>query len=140
MPSNAFAGVGTQFKRGTGATAETFVAIAEVNSINGPGMEKQQIEVTSLDSTGGWREYIGGFKDGGELTLEMNFTYASYDILFGDFEDTDSHNYQIALSDTTASTFAFAGVVTGCPISVTADDKVTATITIKLTGPVTLTA
>lgn len=140
MSSNAVAGVGTQFKRGNGASSETFTAIAEVLSINGPGMDKQEIDVTNLDSTGGWREYITGFKDGGTVELEMNFTYASYDLLFGDFEDDESHNYQIVLSDSTASTFAFAGLVKACPISVTADQQITANVTIKLTGPVTLTA
>ena len=51
MASNAISGVGTVFLRaGT--------ALAEVNSITGPGMTRDFIDVTSLDSTSGYREFI----------------------------------------------------------------------------------
>lgn len=140
MSSNAFAGVGTQLKRGNGASAEVFTALAEINSISGPSNDTQEIEVTSLDSTDGWREYILGFKDGGELTFEMNFTYAAYSILFGDWDDRVAVNFQLVLSDTGATTFSFAALVKSCPVLVPFDDKVTANITLRITGPVALAA
>ena len=31
------------------------------------------IDVTSLDSCNGYREFIGGFRDGGTITMRMNF-------------------------------------------------------------------
>lgn len=139
MPSNAFAGVGTQFKRGNGASVETFAAIAEINSIEGPSMTREAIDVTSLDSTSGYREWIAGFRDGGTVTLNMNFTYTGYNTLKGDYDDDDEHNYQIVLSDSGNTTIAFAAWVTDIPVSVQPDDKVTATITLKITGPVNVT-
>lgn len=138
MASEAIAGVGAQFKRGNGATSEVFTALSEVNSINGPTMTREQIDVTSLDSTGGYREYIGGFRDGGEVTLNMNFTRDNFVTLLTDFESADNVNYQIVLNDTGATTLTFAGVVTNLPLSVPTDDKVTVDATIKVTGQVEL--
>lgn len=140
MPSNAFAAVGTLFQRGDGASAEAFSTIAEVNSIEGPGMTREIIDVTSLDSTGGYREYIAGFRDGGEVTLNMNFTYTTYNQMLTDYNDDDSHNYQIVWSDTGNTTLAFAAWVMNVPVSTPVGDKVSATITLKVTGAVTLTA
>jgi len=140
MPSSAIAGVGTQFKRGDGASNEEFTAVAEVNSINGPGMTRDFIDVTSLDSTDGYREYIGGFRDGGQITLNMNFTRAGYEQMRVDFEDDDSVNYQIVLPDAGQTTLDMAAFVTDMPLSITPDDKVTLDVTLKVTGVVSLTS
>jgi predicted secreted protein len=138
--SDAIAGVGTSFKRGDGASPEVFTAIAEVNSIKGPGMIRNFIDVTSLDSTGGYKEFIGGFRDGGEVTLNMNFTLDGYAQMLDDFEDDDSHNYQIVLPDTGNTTLDFAAFVTNLPLTVSPDDKVTIDVTLKITGEVSLTS
>lgn len=138
--SDAIAGVGTSFKRGDGASPEVFTAIAEVNSITGPSMTREFIDVTSLDSTGGYREFIGGFRDGGEVTLTMNFTRNGYEEMRLDFVSDDSVNYQIVLPDTGATTLDFAAFVTDLPLTITPDDKVTAEVTLKITGEVLLTS
>lgn len=140
MPSNAIAGVGTSFKRGDGTSTESFVAIAEVNSITGPSMTRAFIDVTSLDSTGGYREYIGGFRDGGDVVLNMNFTRDNFIIFLGDYEDDDTHNYQIVFPDTGATTIDFVGVCTDMPPSVPTDDKVTMDVTIRVTGQPTISS
>lgn len=140
MTTNAIAGVGAQFKRGNGGSPEAFAAIAEINSIAGPTMTRGQIDVTSLDSSGGYREYIAGFRDGGELTLNMNFTRDGYIALQSDFESDSARNYQIVLPDTGNTTFDFAGLVMGIPLDVPTDGKITCTCTIKLTGAVTVSS
>jgi predicted secreted protein len=140
MPSNAFAGVGTLFKRGDGASNETFATIAEVNSITGPNKTRDTIDVTSLDSTGAYREFIASFRDSGEVTLNMNFTMAGYSDMNDDFESASLVNYQIILPDTGATTFDFAGLVTAINNSVPTDDKVSMDVTIKISGQVTLTS
>lgn len=138
--SDAIAGVGTAFKRGDGASPEVFTAIAEVNSITGPSMSRETIDVTSLDSTGGYREYITGFRDGGEVALSMNFTRDGWEAMRIDFANDDTVNYQIVFPDTGATTLDFAAYVTDLPITTTPDDKITAEITLKITGEVTLTS
>ena len=137
--SDAVAGVGTAFKRENDGSSGVFTAIAEINSITGPGMARDFIDVTNLDSTGGYREFIGGFRDGGNVTLNMNFTIDGYNQMKDDFENDDSINYQIVLPDTGATTLEFAAFVTDLPLSVTPDDKITIDVTLKVTGQVTLT-
>jgi len=129
--SNAFSGVGSKFRRYSGSA---WAAIAEVKSIQGPTMTREMIDVTSLDSTGGYREFIPSFRDGGTVTLSMNFTYAGYSLLKGDFESDTLHEYEILLADGTSVTFS--GYVQDLPINVTFDDAVTSDVTIKVTGEV----
>lgn len=129
--SKAIAGVGTKFFRnGT--------ALAEVNSINGPGMTRDFIDVTSLDSVGGYREFIAGFRDGGTVTLNMNFTRATYDLMKDDFENDDEQIYEIVLPDDDVTSVEFLGLVTELPLTIPTDDKVTADVTIKVSGAVTV--
>ena len=135
--SDAIAGKGTKFRRWS-IILGAWVDIAEINSINGPGMSRDTIDVTSLDSTGGYREFIGGFRDGGTVTLSMNFTRAGYELMKDDFESDVLQNYEILLPDTDATSFEFEGLVTELPLSIVPDDKVTADITIKVSGEVTL--
>lgn len=133
MASNAFAGVGTVFKRNG-------VALAEVNSISGPSKTRDTIDVTSLDSTGGYREFIGGFRDGGEVGLNMNFTMAGYNLLNTDFEASTLQTFTIVLSDAGATTFDFSAFVSNLTMSVQPGDKVTAEVTLKISGQVTMTS
>ena len=140
MASAAFSGVGTTFKNGDGESNEQFTAIAEINSIDGPNKSRATIDVTSLDSTGGYREFIASFRDAGQVTLTMNFTRDGYDEMNDDFEASVSRNYQIVLSDTGATTFDFAAFVTDLGMAVPFEDKVTASVTLKISGVVTMTS
>ncbi len=132
MASNAFSGVGTSFYRNDPSTG--WGAIAEVNNISGPGMTRDFIDVTSLGSTGGYREFITGFRDGGEVTFQMNMTNDGYDQLMTDFEADAAREYKIVLPDDDESTFSFSGLITAIPLNVQPDDKVTVDVTIKVTG------
>ena len=135
MASNAFAGVGTLFRRWSGSD---WANIAEVNSISGPSMSRDTIDVTSLDSTGGYREFIAGFRDPGTVQLNMNFTRTTFDLMKTDFESDTAQNYEIFLSDTEGTSLEFVGLVTELPVEITTDDKVTSSVTIKITGQVTV--
>ena len=131
--SDAFAGVGTRFRRWNSTTTE-WQDIAEVKTISGPGMSRDVIDVTSLDSTGGWREFIAGFRNAGTVVLNMNFTRDTYDIMWADFGDDDVQYYEMVLSDPENTTIEFTGLVTELPINVSADDAVTNDATIQISG------
>lgn len=138
--SDAFSGVGAQFKRSDMATSPQFAAIAEVNDINGPEKSRNTIDTTSLDTDGGYKTFIGGFRDAGEVKLEMNFTFAGYDLMNDDFEDDDPRDYQIVLPDVGNTTLQFSALVTNLGMKIPKEDKVTASVTLKISGQVTLTA
>ena len=135
MASTAVSGVGTQVSK-MGCRQCCYTSLAEVNSITGPSMTRAFIDVTSLDSTGGYREFITGFRDAGTISLKMNFTTASYAFMKEDFQKVEANAYQIVLSDTGLSTLEFEGLVTELPLSIPTDDKITADVTIKITGEV----
>ena len=66
-------GRGVRFKISDGNSPAVFVAVANVTSINLSGRDAEEIDFTTLDSTGGFREYRQGFKDGGTIALEIHF-------------------------------------------------------------------
>lgn len=133
--SKAIAGVGAVFSRWDEVQAD-WEDIAEITSISGPTMTREFIDVTSLDSTDGYKEFITGFRDAGTVTLAMNFRRDMYNLMKEDFEDDLAKNYEIILPDEDQTSFEFAGLVTELPLEITATDKVTLNVTIKLTGKV----
>jgi len=140
MTTNAISSVGASFKRGDGSSNESFAAIAEINSITGPSKSRDTIDVTSLDSTGGYKEFKASFRDPGEVTLNMNYSRDGYNTLNDDFESDTSKNYQIVMPDTGNTTYDFAGYVTAIPITIPLIDKVTMDVTIKITGQITMSS
>ena len=138
MSSNAISGVGTVFQRWDAVGSNGWVKIAEITKISGPGMTKETIEVTSLDSTGGYKEFIAGMRDGGSVSLSMNFTRANYDLMKDDFENDTLQNYEIVLPDADVTSAEFEGLVTELPLTIAGDDKITMDVTIKISGEVTI--
>jgi len=107
----AIAGVGTQFRRWNTATG-TWDTVAEINSITGPGMTRDTIDTTALDTAGGYRTFIAGFKNAGTIALAMNFTRDTYETMLSDFESDVVQNYEIVLPDADNTSLEFQGLVT----------------------------
>lgn len=128
---------GTQFRRGNGATVEVFTAIANVTSIGGPARSRETIDVTAHDSPDQYMQFIGGLKDGGEVSLEINYdpSEATHD-LDDDFDDVDPRNYQIVILPDTADehTWDFAGILTELSDEFPFDDKMARSMTVKISG------
>lgn len=131
--SEAISGVGVHLSRWDGSA---YVALAEITSIKGPGKKRDTIEVTNLDSTGGYKEFIGGFREGGTVSLTMNFTRASYDLMNADFETDDVQYYAITIPDAALTTLEFEGFVQELPLNISAKDAITADVTILVSGKV----
>jgi len=135
--SNAVISVGTKFYKETASASLPYTPIAEITAIDGPSVSRDTIDVTSLDSTGGYKEYVPGFRDSGEISLTMNFTATTYEIMLDDFESDNLINYKIETPD--GSTWTFAGYITELSLSASTGDKITSNVTIKISGPVTYT-
>lgn len=135
--ANAVAGVGTVFQRLNPNTA-VWDDIAEINSIEGPNEDRDTIDVTSLDTEGGYDEFITGFLEGGTLVLNMNFNRNGYEVMKQDFEVDLVRNYRIVLPDDEDTTLEFEGLVTEIPITMEADNQLTADVTIQVSGEITI--
>jgi hypothetical protein len=62
MATSAKSAFGTTLKKGA-------TAIAELISIGGPTISADTIEATSHDSPDGYREFLQGLRDAGEITI-----------------------------------------------------------------------
>lgn len=132
--SQAVSGLGTRVLRWNSEGSAGWEDIAEVSNASGPGMTRDFIEVTSFQSAGGYREFIAGFRDGGTVSLTMNFVSSSYMLMKNDFEEDSPQYYQIVLPDTNNTSLVFPGLVTELPLEIPTDDKITANVTIKIVG------
>lgn len=133
---------GTEFRRATTLSPGTvFETIANVTNIGGPARTRETINVTSHQSPGQWMEFIGGLKDGGEISLDINYDPAelTHD-LDDDFDDVDPRNYRIVILPDTEDehTWTISGIMTELSDEFPHDDKMSRSMTIKVTGKPTL--
>ncbi len=117
-------------------------AIGGLTSIGGIEITADTIDVTALDSEGGYGEFIGGRKDGGEVPIEGFFN--SDDV--GQMEMQDAldeglaEDYKIEFPTTPKATWAFKAVVTGFKVGdVDVDGTINFGATLKISGKPTLT-
>lgn len=131
---------GIALKRGDGATpTEVFATIANVTSVKGPEIEREAYDVTAHDSPDGWREFIGGLKDGGEVSIEVNYDPRIHDALVSDFDDAQPRNYKMVFPGTLGS-WSLKLLLTGFSQESPVDDKLSAELTYKVSGKPTITA
>lgn len=140
--SDAMSAQGTYISKGTLTSPPTYTEIAEVVSIGGPNESSEEIDVTHLRSTGGYREFLQSFKDGGELPLELNFlpinpTQDGQTGLRADFQSGTVYPWKITYPD--GSYLTFDGYVKAIANSAAVGQKLTFNVTIRVSGVVSLT-
>lgn len=67
-------GRGVTFELKDTGSPSAWVAIANPTSINVGGRDAEEIDFTTLVSTGGFREFRQGFKDAGTISIEYHFS------------------------------------------------------------------
>lgn len=134
-------GAGITFKVGDGASTEVFTAIANATNIDISGRSVDEIDFTHLASTGGYREFRAGFKDAGEISMTLHFdptnvTHTNVEALLNSGE---VFNFEIDFSAAGwTKKMVGQGFVKGSDISINVDDPVSADITVRVTGPLTI--
>jgi len=130
---------GIALQRGDGVTpTEAFATIAKVTNVSGPEIERETYDVTAHDSEDGWREFIGGLKDAGEVSIEINYDPSVHDDLVADFEDTAPRNYKLVFPGG-LGTWALKLILTGFSQEAPVDDKLSAELTFKVSGKPVIT-
>ena len=134
MATDAAIGYGSIFAHGDGGAPEVFTPFAEVVSITPPQLVRDTVDATHMASPQKWREFVPGLKDGGEVSLEMNFIpgNSDWDVLFAAFNDEEVSNWKITFPN--AEAWTFAAYCTGVEAEVPLDDKMSATATFKVSG------
>lgn len=126
---------GTVWKMHDGSS--TYVTVEEVTNIGLLDVDVDTIDVSSHDSPSQWREFVGGMKDGGELSMDINYDPALHGTLFSALGE--NRNQKFILPDAGAAEVSFEAVVSGFSASAPYDDKLSATVTLKVSGAVTIT-
>lgn len=127
-------GMGTTLKKGD-------VIVANLTSIDGVSVSADTIESTNLSTEGGYRTFVNGLKDAGEVSLSGHFDYDAHNYLLDDFEEGTNDTYTIEFPDrgtTTGTTWTFSAVVTAFGTSVEMEDLISFESTLKVSGRPTL--
>jgi predicted secreted protein len=143
--SNARLGYGTLLKRRISTSPDVYQLVAERVSLGGPSMSRDTPDVTHMDSPNGWREFLPGLKDGGEIPIEGNFVPddPSHNVATGllseFYNDMRGHwRIEFPLTGSPAIFWEFDGILSGFDTDMPVDDKLSFTATVKLSGEPTL--
>lgn len=134
---NLSAAKGTTLEIGSPA-----VAIAHLKNIESPNQTKETIEVTALDSDGNYREYIPGYRDGGEISVTGYFDFkdAGQKAVREAYDAEEAFDFVIRYPARIGAEWRFKGIVTGYRIVSEEGDAITIEITIKISGKPVLVA
>lgn len=116
-----------------------YATIPEVSRLTAPNVRFDLNDVTSHDSTGGFREFLPGLADGENSTGELNWvpSNAVHKSLRVDAYAKTLKTFKIIFPDATASadnTIGFTAYIVGLPPVANAGEPLKATLTTKVTG------
>ena len=120
-------------------------ALGNIISIGGPELARDALDVSTMDSTSKYREFLPAMLDAGEITIEINYdgTSGGTANLLASYLGSNNTAIVIRFGDHTQPTneshWDCLGAITGLGHAVSFDDKVTQSVTIKLSGVATFT-
>jgi predicted secreted protein len=137
--TDARLGFGTLLKMGDGGGPEVFTTISEVTNVGTPSFSRDTVDATHHTSAGGVREFIGGLIDPGEVSVDMNWlpndpTQDETTGLLAAALDGEQRNFKLVIPSSPPVTWNFTGLVTAFSGATPMDDKMTANVTIKVSG------
>lgn len=134
MASSAMIGLGTVYAiEDSPAGSNAFTPLAEVFGVTFPAGEADEIDVTHYASTS--REFIQGLKDYGTADLSINWVPGGVTStrLYGLLASGEVLKHRITVN---AKTYTFEGFVKTIAPEIPVDDRMTATITVRVSGDV----
>lgn len=142
MSTQARIGYGTYFATGNGASPEIFTIMGEVTAITPPGWSRDTVEATHEQSPGAHREFIAGLADAGEVSMDINYVPGGLSAAALEAEKALTGpsaliNRRITFPD--GSYVTFAAILTGVETDAPLDDKMSASVTLKVSGVPTFT-
>ena len=141
----ARAGIGTLLQMAPTTSPTNFTTIALVGDIGGPSMTAGTYDSTTQDVTDGYKTFITGLKDGGEVTFPLFFdaSEATHKDASGGLVDAFNNSllnyWRIKIADQSPQVnWTFRGVVTKLDFSFPVDGIQKCNATIKVSGKATL--
>jgi hypothetical protein len=124
------------------AVPPALAKVAEVTSITPPSPTRDTIDTTTHDSVGDYREFIASLIDAGEATFVINYNPGSVDetLIRAAFTSGAVSAFAVDLNKPGGGVqrrTSGSAILTGfAPGDVVIDDKMTATVTLKVSGPI----
>lgn len=131
----ANAAMGTKLNIGT-------YSVGELTSIGGLSLSASPIETTTLDTADGYRTFIGGLRDGGEVSLSGFFDpddTNGQQALLTNFNSGAAATFSVVFPAALSASWTFSGIVTAFATGADLEDAVTFEASIKVSGKPTLT-
>jgi hypothetical protein len=137
MSSKQIISYGASVERSVNGTTG-WARIPECKGVAVPEVEQEYPEVTNFDSEDGYREYIKGLKDAGEIDVPCGYTRAGFQQQLADQAAADAMFYRVTLrpapDQVTGDVFTYRGFPTPKLQPADVGDPVGMTITIRTTG------
>lgn len=109
--------------------------ISEVTSISAPNLSADSIDVTTHGSSGRYREFIQGLRDGGEISIEGFYTTASANTILTQLNTSATATATIDLPTTPSTTrFTATVICTAFSSEAPVDGVIGYSATFKVTG------
>lgn len=123
-------------------TGNTDVEVGALSSVSGIDASADEVEVTDMGNTDGYREYLPGFKDGGEVSMSgyMDGEDTGQARLYELMESGDVVDCKIQFPAKIGKAWSFKAGVTKFTTSADVDDAITFEATLKVSGKPTLAA
>ncbi len=143
MPGKAAFGCVVNFGTATGTA--TTATLANVTSISGLDSEVSELDVTSHDSSGAYREKVASFIDAGEVKLDLNFdpNATTHRATTGGImylrDQRLITQWQVTFPGTPVHKVGFQAFVKSAPFDAPFDEKLTSSVVLSVTGSATWT-
>lgn len=142
--SSGKTGRGIVFQMENEESPQEFVTVANVTSIGFTGRTAEEVDFTTLESEGGFRDFRQGFKDPGNIALELHFdpTNATHQLLLTRFLSGDLFNWRINYVGADWSYYENGRgfVQNPADININPNDPVGGTATVRVSGQTSIVA
>ncbi len=142
--ADGYIGYGTRLEY---QDSSNWVLVGKVGDINGPSMSRDTVDITHQQSPGGYKQFLAGLADGGEVTFTINLdpsdtTHNQSAGLLSIFSETQPRNWRIVTPVGTGTVnqyhaYTFSAMCTGFEMKFPVEDKISADVTLKIAGAVT---
>lgn len=143
MSKDAISSFATKVQIGDGGDPESFVDIAELMDIDGPGLSQETEDATTHNSVNRWVDKIVTVKDGGQITFDIAYlpTESTHDGSTGllkDYNDGTLRNFKVIFPNSAQTTWTVSAYVVGYNPTMPVRGVLTASITLEVSGEPTL--
>lgn len=121
-----------KFQRYDGAG---FAAVGQIIDIKPPSVSREVVEATHYESVDRFEEVISAMRDAGEVSFTIQFSDpAALDDLHTDIKSDAAVDYKFIWNNALATEWEFSGFVTEVTPSTPLKDRMTADVTIRVSG------